>query len=176
MQFQVPQFIETEDKLIWSLTLKQFLYLAFAGGFVFMLFFYVETWLWFVLASFIGALGAAFAFLRINGRPFSYFVIAAAKHVWHPHEYVFRPDMKRDKKDTPAPKRQPSPFLTPPTFGTLKKLFDKINTSKEAIPQRENPLIPHVKLTQSQERIKERYELVRNITGDREKARRVDYR
>lgn len=163
---------------MWSLTLKQFLYLAVAGALIFLLFFYVEPWLWFMLAPLIGIIGAAFAFLTVNGRPFVYFVRSAITYVWHPHVYVFKPKVGRstDEPDIAVPTPKRSPFFTPPSFGTLNKLFEKINTSKEAIPQREQPLIPQVKLTQSQERIKERYELVRNITGDREKARRVDYR
>jgi len=32
MQYQVPQFIEIEDKIFGPLTLKQFLYLAGGGG------------------------------------------------------------------------------------------------------------------------------------------------
>ena len=37
MRFQVPQFIEVEDKIFGPLTLKQFIYLAGAGGLVFVL-------------------------------------------------------------------------------------------------------------------------------------------
>jgi len=37
MRFQVPQFIEVEDKIFGPLTLKQFIYLAGAGGVVFVL-------------------------------------------------------------------------------------------------------------------------------------------
>ena len=32
MQFQVPQFIETEDKVVGPLTLRQFMYIAGAGA------------------------------------------------------------------------------------------------------------------------------------------------
>jgi len=39
MQYQVPQFIEVEDRIIGPLTLKQFLYLAFAGAILFVLWF-----------------------------------------------------------------------------------------------------------------------------------------
>ena len=40
MQFQVPQFIDVENKIIGPLSLRQFLYLAGAGLISFMLFFY----------------------------------------------------------------------------------------------------------------------------------------
>lgn len=38
MRYQVPQFIEVEDKIFGSLTLKQFIYLAGGGGLSFVLF------------------------------------------------------------------------------------------------------------------------------------------
>ena len=34
MQYQVPQFIETEDTIIGSLTLRQFIYLAVGGSII----------------------------------------------------------------------------------------------------------------------------------------------
>lgn len=176
MQFQVPQFIETEDKLMWSLTLKQFLYLAAAAGTIFFLFFYLEPWLCLLIAPFIIAIGAAFAFLHVNGRPFIALVKAAVHYIWHPHVYVFKPTIKQEPEDAVVPDYSPHRNVPTPTFGGLKSLLDKITTSKEAISRREQPLMPQLKATQSQEKIKERYELVRNITGDRETARRVDYR
>lgn len=160
---------------MWSLTLKQFLYLAAAAGSLFFLFFYLESWLWLLIAPFIGAAGAALAFLNVNGRPFIFLVKAALHYIWHPHVYVFKPTVKQADDDIVIPDhahRQPAA----PTFGPLKSLLDKITTSKEAISRREQPLMPQLKATQSQEKIRERYELVRNITGDRESARRVDYR
>jgi len=176
MQFQVPQFIETEDKLLWSLTLKQFLYLAAAAGALFFLFFYLESWLWLLIAPFIGATGAAFAFLHVNGRPFVFLVKAALHYVWHPHVYVFKPTVRTGSEDIIIPEYTARKTMPAPTFGPLRSLLDKITTSKEAISRREQPLMPQLKATQSQEKIRERYELVRNITGDRESARRVDYR
>ena len=70
MQFQVPQFIEVEDKIFGPLTAKQFVYLAGGIGF------FVAMWLIlpFFLAVLIGApvamFGAALAFYKINERPF----------------------------------------------------------------------------------------------------------
>jgi hypothetical protein len=75
-QYQVPQFIEVEDKIFGPLTLKQFIYLAGAGGL---------SLIFFTLLPFIVALpliglavgvGAGFAFYKVNGRP----LIVAAEH------------------------------------------------------------------------------------------------
>jgi len=45
MQFNVPQFIETEDKLIGPFTLKQFLYLAAGGALLVFAWYFLRLWL-----------------------------------------------------------------------------------------------------------------------------------
>lgn len=80
MQFAVPQFTEVEDRLIGSLTLKQFLVLLAAGGII--LFFWSilgPSIPFFVLAVPIGLLGIGAALGRYNGRPaFTYAMPFAA--------------------------------------------------------------------------------------------------
>ena len=71
MQFQVPQFIEVEDKIFGPLTLKQFLYLAGGAGACIALFIYIP---YKIIAIFliipIAGFSLALAFYRINDRPF----------------------------------------------------------------------------------------------------------
>lgn len=70
MQFQVPQFIEVEDKIFGPLTFKQFIYVTGGVGACYLF--------WRVLPIFIagpliiatGGLAAALAFVQWNGRPF----------------------------------------------------------------------------------------------------------
>jgi hypothetical protein len=45
MRFQVPQFIEVEDKIFGPLTVKQFIYLAGGAGLVFILYHFLPTWI-----------------------------------------------------------------------------------------------------------------------------------
>jgi hypothetical protein len=59
MQFQVPQFIETEDKIIGPLTLKQFFYVAAAALVSFSLFFVLATWLWLLITIILGGVAVA---------------------------------------------------------------------------------------------------------------------
>jgi hypothetical protein len=76
MQYQVPQFIEIEDKIFGPLTLKQFLYLAGAGG-VCLIFFSLLPFVLFIMLSIpVAAFGVALAFFRVNDRPF----IVALEH------------------------------------------------------------------------------------------------
>jgi len=70
MEYQVPQFIEVEDKIIGPLTLKQFIYLAGAGGLAVVFFVYLPIIIAILLSIPIVGLGAALAFYRMNGKPF----------------------------------------------------------------------------------------------------------
>jgi hypothetical protein len=70
MEYQVPQFIEVEDKIVGPLTWKQFIYIAGAGGLCIAFFSYLP----FIVAALcsipVAAFAAALAFYRINGKPF----------------------------------------------------------------------------------------------------------
>lgn len=71
MQFQVPQFIEVEDKIFGPLTLKQFLYLAGGAGAIIALYIYIPYKIIAILLIIpIAAFSLALAFYKINNRPF----------------------------------------------------------------------------------------------------------
>jgi len=70
MEYQVPQFIEVEDKIIGPLTLKQFIYVAGAGGLCIIFFYYLPIIVALLLSLPTVALAAALAFYKMNGKPF----------------------------------------------------------------------------------------------------------
>ena len=79
MRFQVPQFIEVEDKLFGPLTFKQFIYVAGGVGLCVILFIFLPTFLAILLSLPIGAFSAALAFFKINDKPFINVVEAFVK-------------------------------------------------------------------------------------------------
>lgn len=90
MQFQVPQFIELEDKIFGPLTFKQFIYVAGGAGLAYLFWrvlpFYIAVP--FVIGA--GGLGAALAFMQYNGRPFIlaiehgfYFLVRSKLYLWN---------------------------------------------------------------------------------------------
>jgi len=90
MRFQIPQFIETEDKIIGPLSLKQ---AAFLGiGIVTVLIIYASfgTTRAIVIGIPIGLFSFALAFLNINGRPFEVFVKNYMRYVFQERIYVWR--------------------------------------------------------------------------------------
>ena len=70
MQFQVPQFIEVEDKIFGPLTFKQFVYLAGGAGIGYILYRVLPIYLAAPLIMAFFGLGASLAFFKYNGRPF----------------------------------------------------------------------------------------------------------
>lgn len=149
MQFQVPQFIEVESKIVGPLTLKQFFYLAGTFLLNFVFYFFLAIPLWLITLLITGGLAIAFAFIKINGRPFSIFIGALIGYFLHPRFYLWQ------KAGTKPP---------PKELGSLEL---KLKTSSQPIPKRERWFL-------GQKR--DLFEVFRKNTGEREAARRVDYR
>ncbi len=74
MRFEVPQFIEVEDKIVGPLTWKQFIYLAGGGGLLIILYVLLPFIFFAMIGLPLGALAGFLAFHRINNRPFSLFL------------------------------------------------------------------------------------------------------
>lgn len=74
-QFTVPQFIDVEDKIIGPITVRQFL-IMLSGFMVIALFYKLFDFSLFLVTGILtfGICGI-FAFLKINGMPFHYFVL-----------------------------------------------------------------------------------------------------
>jgi len=70
MQFQVPQFIDVEDKVIGPFTLKQFLYIAGGALVLFLLFKIVKLFAFIILAIPIITITIALAFIKVHNKPF----------------------------------------------------------------------------------------------------------
>lgn len=168
MQFQVPQFIETEDKIVGPLTLKQFLYIAAGAALCFLLFFFLQTALWILFVILIMPVFISLAFIKINGRSLPEVAMAALGYYWKPRFYIW----KREEAETPELRIPQSQFSG--VRSKLDSLMNQLKTSKNPIPKREKAIEPSIlDRTRSS---KERFEMMRKITGEKEMARRVDYR
>lgn len=70
MDYQVPQFIEIEDKIFGPFTLKQFIYIAGGVGLCAILVFTLPLMIGIILSIPVGALSLALAFYKVNNKPF----------------------------------------------------------------------------------------------------------
>jgi hypothetical protein len=74
MRFEVPQFIEIEDKIFGPFTWKQFIYLGGGVGLAVVLFFTTPFIVFLLFGAPIAGLAALLAFYPVNNRPFSNFL------------------------------------------------------------------------------------------------------
>ena len=128
--FQVPQFIDIEDKIIGPLSLRQFLILVGTAALVFLSFKVLEVWLWIIVGGLIGVLGIALAFLKINGQNFSRVAVNFLKYMINPRLYVWqrsgenkvliKQQPKIIKKEETEKKR-----LSPSELGEMAKKLDE---------------------------------------------------
>ena len=90
MRFEVPQFIDVEDKIIGPLTWRQFLYLGGGVGMAVVIFLTTNLIVFVLVGLPIGALAVALAFFPINNRPFSYFLEAMFNYITRQRLYFWR--------------------------------------------------------------------------------------
>jgi hypothetical protein len=95
MRFQVPQFIEVEDKIFGPLTLKQFIYLAAGGAGAFLFYNYLPfvAAIFFIIPTVVFAL--ALAFYKVNNKPFISVVESAFKYVIGAKLYLWKKEQKK---------------------------------------------------------------------------------
>lgn len=89
IRFQVPQFIDIEDKVIGPFSLKQFLYLAGAAGISFIFFLLFNPIIALVIVSPIVGFALALAFYKVNGRDFMFFLNSVSSHFLRPRLYTW---------------------------------------------------------------------------------------
>lgn len=105
MRYQVPQFIDVEDKIFGPLTLKQFLYVAGGSGFAFIIWSLLPTYLAIPIALPILGFFIGLAFYKVNGKPMVEIVESAFKYLFSPKLYLWRKTPRKPEK-----KSQGSPY------------------------------------------------------------------
>lgn len=97
MQFQVPQFIEVEDKIFGPLTFKQFVYMGGGLGIAYILWRALPTFLAAPLGMAFAGLGVALAFVQYNGQPFItavehafFYLIRGKLYLWNNEQAIAR--------------------------------------------------------------------------------------
>lgn len=95
MEYQVPQFIEVEDKIFGPFTLKQFIYVAGGVGLCAILVLYFPLIVGILLAIPVAALTLALAFYKINNKPFVEIMEAAFNYYIGNRLYLWKKEKNR---------------------------------------------------------------------------------
>lgn len=98
MRFEVPQFINIEDKIFGPLTLKQAIYLVGGGALIYILTQVLPSFAALILAIPIAGFSAALAFYKPQGRPFIKMVEAWILYIASQKFYLWRQTDKLKKK------------------------------------------------------------------------------
>ncbi len=98
MEFQVPQFIEVEDKIFGPLTILQFIYLAGGVGFFVAMWLLLPLWAAILLGAPVALFGAGLAFVKINNRPLMAMLEAAFDYLVRSKLYIWQ----KKKTEVPA--------------------------------------------------------------------------
>lgn len=106
MRYQVPQFIEIEDKVIGPFTVKQFIYVVGGIGLSFVLYSFLPFYIAIILIAGVEALSLALAFYKINNKPFIDFLESAVTFYLKGNLYIWK---KEDKPVEDLGARQLNP-------------------------------------------------------------------
>jgi len=158
MEFQVPQFIEQKPKIVGFLTLYQFFYVAGAALVAYISFRVFNIFLAVIITLIAGALGTAFAFVKINGQEFPKTIAAIFGYLWGPRIYTWQrlspqESVKLDEIENLRSKMSLQEKLKSITLSIATGKFFKPTKGEE----------------------EEKYETVVFLTGERGKAKRIDY-
>ncbi len=173
MQFQVPQFINAEDKIVGPFSIRQFIYVAIAGMISVMLYFSIGGFVWVLGSVIVFGFAGALAFVKIEGRPFLDVLIAAGNFYWKPQIYVWQPEHRAPARPKAQllslpPVREPGEYRQKAAAGSgLHKVLATLQTGEKGMQSDKEFL---------ERKMETRYQIFRRETGDRGAARRVDYR
>lgn len=122
MQYQVPQFIEVEDKIFGPLTFRQFIYIGGSAGIIVILFFTMPNFIAFILSIPFAALGGALAFVKINERPFVEVLESAFFFMTGGKLYLWKKKEGGAAKKEVAEQAPVQKVTTPPPQEALQKI------------------------------------------------------
>lgn len=107
MEYQVPQFIEVEEKVFGPLSIKQFVYVAGGGGLCVVLFLYLPKFIGIPLALLVAGFTLAIAFYKVNNKPFLDVLEAGFNYYLGSRLYLW----KRQEKQAPTAPAAPQPAV-----------------------------------------------------------------
>ena len=146
-QYKVPQNIDLEDKIVGPFTMKQFIYLMVGGGLIYGLY---QMWLpyengiYYTIAAGIPIGFAAFllTFIKINDRPFEYFLISLWAYIFKPRRRIWQQgyEFRRVVLVTPAQEK-----INPNASSGKRATLDEIAQRLESQASNTGSVLPAAK-------------------------------
>lgn len=134
MRYQVPQFIEVEDKIIGPLTIKQFVYLVGGAGMSFIVYTYAPLIIAIILIAIIIPLSVALAFYKINNKPFIDFLESAFTFYTKQNLYILRKEKREIEKTTAKDSTENQIYVPRLSDSKLKELSWSLDINENLNP------------------------------------------
>jgi hypothetical protein len=115
MRFEVPQFIEIEDKIFGPFTWRQFLYLGGGVGMAAVMFLTMPFIIFVILGIPLAILAGALSFYPVNNRPFSFFLEAIFGYVRSQRLYLWQQKSNRVYRNEKLEEGKPI-YAAPPNI------------------------------------------------------------
>lgn len=160
MNFQVPQFIEQKPKIVGFLTLPQFLYVAGAAILGYISFYVFNFFFAIIITVIAGLIGIAFAFVKINGQEFPRVIASIFSYLWKPRLYTWQRQTARESVNISEVEELRGKMSLQEK---LKSVALGITTGKFFKP------------AENIGEDGEKFETVMYLTGERRRAKKVDY-
>jgi hypothetical protein len=120
MRFQVPQFIDIEDKIFGPFTFKQFIYLGGGAAITVIAFTLLSKFIAFLISAPFVVFALALAFYKINGKPFINVVEAFFKYTIGNKLYIWKKEEKQAIAKTSAEREKVAETLYVPKLSDSK--------------------------------------------------------
>lgn len=113
MLFNVPQFLDIEDKIVGPLTAKQLGWLGLGGVVLLVFWNFLDTEAFAIAAVIVGGIFGALAFYRPYGQPLIAFLMSSVYYLFRPRMYIWRrmpeeiviPKKGKSKDDAPRERK-----------------------------------------------------------------------
>ncbi len=104
MHYQVPQYLDVEDKIIGPLTLKQFIILLLGGGVLFLLYSTLRFSVFIILSFPIAFFALLLAFYKKDNQKFGKFISNLFSFLSKPNMYTWKRGSFKSPAQKPIPK------------------------------------------------------------------------
>ncbi|MBI2086786.1 MAG: PrgI family protein [Candidatus Zambryskibacteria bacterium] len=136
MRFQVPQFIEVEDKIFGPLTFKQFVYLGGGAGICVILLTFLPKFLAILLSLPVVVFTAALAFYKVNEKPFIHLIESFLNYTLGNKLYIWKKESPTLKSSGVPREKKPIEQIYVPKLSEskLKELTWSLDIKENSNP------------------------------------------
>lgn len=134
MRYQVPQFIEVEDKIVGPLTIRQFVYVVGGAGMSFIIYTFLPLYIAVVLIALVMGLSLALAFYKVNNKPFIDFLESAFTFYTKQNLYIWKKEEKKPESSAVTQKEAAQVYVPRLSDSKLKELSWTLDINENLNP------------------------------------------